>query len=155
MITRRRFILAGVALALLPHASTAAPRLRIGPPVDHRLRRGALCILTPGPPLWHGRVLPGDIVEFVRAPIPGCSGAVFLYAPPWVYEYSHSDNRHVGADNQHCAAVLDRRRLRVLHLAQPFGLKFEARDGGAEGGIVRRWQLGCDPFKDAVEQLGI
>lgn len=123
VITRRGFLLGAGGLlagAMLPAAavgqSTRRLAYRIGPPVDHTLARGAFCIVTPGPPLWRGRVLPGHVVAFVRAPIPGSSGAIFLWGSPWVYKYSLSDETGVGVgvDNENYVAILDRRRLRVL-----------------------------------------
>ncbi len=120
MIARRRFLISagGVLVgALLPApAAVAVLRLRIGSRVDHRMTRGTLCIVMPGETLSRGRVAPGDIVQFVRAPIPGAGGAIFLYAapPPGGYVYSYSDDNFVGVDNKHYACVVDRAYLRVI-----------------------------------------
>ena len=122
--TRRRFLLGAggvlLDLALSPAAaigqSTRRPAYKIGPWVDHRMTRGTFCVVMPGEALSRGRVAPGDIVQFVRSPGPGVSGAIFLYAPPppGGYRYSKSDDKLVGRDNEHYACVVDRCYLRVI-----------------------------------------
>jgi len=115
MNARRRFLLAtGKALlgAALLRPAIAAPRRRIGGVLPLGIKPGTLCIVTPGDDVAPG-ISAGDVVRFARAPIPACSGAIFLYAPG-EYVYSHSDDKWVGRDNAHYAAILDRRRLRLL-----------------------------------------
>lgn len=115
MNARRRFLLAtGKALlgAALLRPAIAAPKHRIGGALPFGMKAGTLCIVTPGDDVAPG-VGAGHVVRFARAPIPGAPGAIFLYAPGQ-YRYSHSDDKWVGQDNAHYAAIIDRQRLRLL-----------------------------------------
>lgn len=90
--------------------------------VDMNTERGSLCVVRSGKDVAPG-VSAGQVVRFIRAPIPGTAVAVFQYAPG-VYAFSHSDNSWVGKENAHYCCLIDRRRLRLL---EPWDLETTRR----------------------------
>jgi len=76
------------------------------------MKPGTLCVVTSGEDVAPG-VSAGQVVRFLRAPIPGTAVALFQYAPG-EYAFSSSDGLWVGKDNAHYCCLIDRTRLRLL-----------------------------------------
>jgi hypothetical protein len=113
--------------------------------VDRDTERGTLCVVTSGEDVAPG-VSAGQVVRFIRAPIPGTAVAVFQYAPG-VYAFSHSDESWVGKDNAHYCCLINRTRLRLL---EPWDLESNSESVSLLDAIMRQ-QEQKDPALAATQ----